>query len=173
VRAIFPFFIREVLPAGLKGLLIAGLFAAAMSSVDSALGALSSSAALDLYKPLRKPEASEAEMLRLSRQLILFFAVVLAIFAWLLRDTEEFLFLTFKLASIPSGALLGVFLLGLGSARGTDRGCLLAMLVGSSLTAVALILIETGYLPLAWSWLILFNTALTFSLALVLSRLGK
>lgn len=171
-RSIFPFFIREILPTGLKGLLVAGLFAAAMSSVDSALGALSSSAALDLYKPLVRPQATEKEMLRLSRRLILLFAILLASFAWLLRDTTEFLFLTFKLASIPSGALLGIFLLGLATDRGSDRSCLLAMLTGSACTALALILIESGILPLAWSWLILLNTILTLTTALFVDRLN-
>ena len=47
---VFPHFIRHELPAGLRGLLIAGLLAAAMSSLDSALNALASTAYVDIYK---------------------------------------------------------------------------------------------------------------------------
>ena len=61
--AVFPFFIRHVLPPGLQGLLVIGIIAAAMSSLDSAISAMSSSAMVDFYKPLCKKEHSEKHYL--------------------------------------------------------------------------------------------------------------
>ena len=60
---IFPYFIATVLPKGFAGLLLAGIFSAAMSSLDSALNALSSSAVIDIYKPYFKSDASEKHYL--------------------------------------------------------------------------------------------------------------
>jgi hypothetical protein len=85
--------------------------------------------------------------------------------AWILRDAAGFLWLAFKITSLTYGSLLGVFLLGRFSKRGTDRGNVRAMLVATALTSAALWLIETGRLPIAWTWLLVCGTLITFSLA--------
>ncbi|MFH1547462.1 MAG: sodium/solute symporter, partial [bacterium] len=64
-KEMFPYFITN-LPVGLKGLLLIGIFSAAMSSLDSALGALSSSSVIDIYKPLINKNASENHYLKVS-----------------------------------------------------------------------------------------------------------
>jgi solute:Na+ symporter, SSS family len=164
---VFPWFIGTELPSGLRGLLLVGVLAAAMSSLDSTMGALSSSALIDLYQPLLKQQTDDQSGLRLSRFFVAIFGLALALTAWALKDAEGFLWLTFKIGSITYGALLGVFLLGILTARGTDRGNWISMLSGSIICAVLLALIEMGILQLGWTWLILIGTAWTFGLGYI------
>ncbi len=161
---VFPWFIGTQLPNGLRGLLLVGVLAAAMSSLDSTMGALSSSALVDLYRPLIKQQPDDRVGLRLSRIFVSIFGIALALTAWALKDAEGFLWLTFKIGSITYGALLGVFLLGIVTRRGSDRGNWISMLSGSLICAGLLAMIETGHLDLGWTWLILIGTAWTFGL---------
>ena len=159
---VFPWFIGTQLPSGLRGLLLVGVLAAAMSSLDSTMGALSSSALVDLYRPLLKRQTSDKTGLLLSRVFVSIFGIALALTAWALKDAEGFLWLTFKIGSITYGAMLGVFLLGILTKRGSDRGNWISMLSGSLICAVLLALIETDKLALGWTWLIVIGTAWTF-----------
>ena len=143
---------------------VTGVLAAAMSSLDSTMGALSSSALVDLYRPLLKKQTSNQIGLRLSRIFVSIFGVALALTAWALKDATGFLWLTFKIGSITYGAMLGVFLLGILTTRGSDRGNWISMLSGSLICGLLLALIETGNLALGWTWLIVIGTAWTFGI---------
>jgi SSS family solute:Na+ symporter len=59
---IFPKFIIEQLPVGISGIIIAGLFAAAMSTLAGSISSLSSSTMLDLYKPFKKNADPKTEL---------------------------------------------------------------------------------------------------------------
>jgi SSS family transporter len=159
---VFPWFIRTQLPDGLRGLLLVGVLAAAMSSLDSTMGALSSSALVDLYRPLLRSGTEEGGGLLLSRLFVVAFGIALALVAWALRNAEGFLWLTFKIGSITYGSLLGVFLLGILTRRGSDRLNAAAMASGILLCASLLALMENGRLALGWTWLIVIGTAWTF-----------
>ena len=159
---VFAWFIASVAPEGLRALLLVGILATAMSSLDSALNALSSSVMFDLLGERRTRSVAR------SRLGILVFGFLLAGLAVLLADYEEsFVWLGFKVVGITYGALLGVFLLGLSTkvGRGSDRGNLRAMSVGAAVSAVLLAASETGVLPLGWTWIPLINALLTFGLA--------
>ncbi len=163
--AIFPYFIAEHAPYGLRGLLIAGVLAAAMSSLDSAMAALSSSTVKDLLKTRFNTITDPQSQLRFSRAVMFIFAILLGCIAWLMRDGGTFLWLAFKVTSISYGALLGIFLLGLLSKRGRDTSNLIAMLSSSILCGILLYFIEHGSLNLAWTWLILIGTTWTYVIA--------
>ncbi|MBN1402928.1 MAG: sodium/solute symporter [Opitutales bacterium] len=170
-RLVLPHFISQVLPSGLKGLLIAALFATAMSSVDSALGALSSTSVVDLYKPLIRPGMSERHYLRACRVSVPIFAALICVVAWAMREHQDMLWLALKVTAIPSGALLGVFLLGLVSQRaGTDKGCMIAMISSAIYSTIMLWLITAGLHPLAWSWVIVLGTIWTLAVGLLFVR---
>ncbi|MGD8426459.1 MAG: sodium:solute symporter [Balneolaceae bacterium] len=116
---IFAKFIVEQLPVGLSGLIIASLFAAAMSSLSSSLNSLASSTALDLYKPYFGQNNTEAEDLRISRIITMVWAVILTgsafFFAYLQLHGGErpaVVELGLGIASYTYGGLLGAFLLG-------------------------------------------------------------
>jgi SSS family transporter len=158
----FSHFMTLSLPAWLRGLLLAGVLAAAMSSLDSAMAALSTSTVRDLLQPRFPAITSARRWLWTSRLFTLLFAAILMATAWLLRDGGTFLWLAFKITSLTYGSLLGVFLLGLFTRRGADRLNIGGMLAGTGLSVIGLWLIETGRLPLAWTWLLLIGTGTTF-----------
>jgi SSS family solute:Na+ symporter len=159
---IFPTFIVTYLPTGIKGLMLAAVFAAAMSSLDSALSALSSSAVVDLYKAYIKPDASDRHYLALSRFFVFVFALLLVVFAWFFRDIGGVLKLAFKSVSYTYGALLGVFLLGLLTKRGRNVTNVIAMV-----SSVGVVVLLRNVTPVAWHWMIIIGTFWTFGFAAV------
>jgi SSS family transporter len=161
---VFPTFIASELPDGLRGLLLVGVLAAAMSSLDSTMGALSSTTLVDLYRPLLNKELSEKKSIILSRAFVILFGLILALIAYALKDAQGFLWLTFQIASVTYGALLGIFLLGIMTRRGSDRGNWIAMLSGAAVCSILLALIKTEAITLGWTWLIIIGTAWTFAL---------
>ena len=165
---VFPHFIKSALPSGLRGLLLAGVLAATMSSLDSAMAALSSSATVDLIRPLSRNALSQTRIVMLSRVLMGVFALILAGIAWGFKEVEQsYLWLTFKLAGIPYSPLLGIFLAGLLTSRGDDRWNLLAMISGAVTSGLLLWLIETSRLNLAWPWALFIGTLATFVSAIM------
>ncbi len=119
---IFPKFIVEVLPPGLSGLIIAGLLAAAMSSLSSSLNSLASATTLDLYKPYFGKNSSQAHDLLVSRFITLGWALVLTLSAGLFVYLQvhqpnpgtrpAVVELGLGIASYTYGGLLGAFVLG-------------------------------------------------------------
>jgi solute:Na+ symporter, SSS family len=117
---IFAKFIVEQIPPGVAGLIIAALFAAAMSTLSSSLNALASATTLDLLKPGFGAAWTQEEELRASRWTTVFWGVVLIgsalLFTWLQLTGDErpaIVELGLGIASYTYGGLLGVFLLGL------------------------------------------------------------
>ena len=161
----FPEFLATALPSGLKGLLLAGAFAAAMSSLDSAMAALSSSVVMDFLKPVLGDSRSEQSWVRISRVTVMIFAVILVVIAYLLSLVEmSYLWLSFRIVGIPYSILLGIFLLGVLTKRGSDKSNLLIMLSGAMIAGVGLYLEQTGRLNIAWPWILLFGTIWSFGL---------
>ena len=163
---VFPHFISTALPMGLRGFLLCGVLAAAMSSLDSAMAALSSSVVIDLYKPWVKDHLSEEKMVWLSRVMMVGVALALGAIALLLERLQamtggEFLWLAFQVSTVTYSGLLGIFILGILTPRGEDRWNLLAMLSGSLTTALLLACLKLGYFELAWQWPMMIGVATT------------
>lgn len=117
---IFAKFIVEELPVGISGLIVASLFAAAMSSLSSSLNSLASSTTYDLYKPYFGRQNTEAQDLSISRKITLGWGVILsvsAIFFAVLQlqggERPAIVELGLGIASYTYGGLLGAFLLGM------------------------------------------------------------
>jgi len=130
------------------------------------MAALSTSTVRDLLQPLIPKGVSASRWLWISRGFTVFFALLLMGTAWFLRDGGTFLWLAFKITSLTYGGLLGIFLLGLFSKRGSDKMNLMAMLAGTSISAIGLWLIESGRLELAWTWLLVLGAGTTFLLGM-------
>ncbi len=117
---IFAKFIVEEIPAGLSGLIIAAILAAAMSTLSSSINSLASSTTLDIYKPYWGKTSSPEKDLKISRKITIFWGIVITgsafFFAALqLNSTGErpaVVELGLSIASYTYGGLLGVFLLG-------------------------------------------------------------
>lgn len=130
VNYVFPSYLVKYVPAGLLGLMIAVIFAAAMSSLDSELTALSSATVIDFYQRWFRPEASDAHYLLVSRLSTFFWgamAVVVALFAGRLGSLIEAVNLV---GSYFYGSLLGVFLLGFMVRRANGTGAFFGLIAG-------------------------------------------
>ena len=127
---IFPRFVLSELPIGLAGLFIAGVFAAAMSSIAAELNALSTASVIDFYRRWMKPDADDAHYLVVSKGATAFwglFACVVATYAATLGSLIE---VVNRFGSFFYGSILGVFLLAMvpgANARGAFYGLIIGM----------------------------------------------
>lgn len=131
---IFPMWIVTVLPTGVSGLLLAGVFAACISSLDSILAALSQTTLSVIYHPEKRSDEELAQMhlVRKSRQLVIFWGLTLTGFTLLLNLAREgipILPLAFGMTTYTMGPLLGLLLCSL-AGRGSMRG----LAVGSAIS---------------------------------------
>jgi len=156
---VFPMWIVTQLPPGVSGLLLAGIFAASISSLDSILAALSQTTLSAIYHPesLSEEEMAEKNLVAKSRMLVVAWGLVLTGFTQLLnliRQDIPILPLAFGMTSYTMGPLLGMMfcaLLGKGSARG--------LAIGSALSVLLVMLVRTDVwvlwikLKLPFEWL--------------------
>lgn len=127
---VFPFFIVNQLPAGLTGLLIASLSAAAMSSVDTSINSSATILLTDVYKRIVNPAASEATQMRFLRIVTLFLGIAGTGTALLMISIKSALDVWWNLAGIFSGGMLGLFLLGVISGRARSPQAAIAVVIG-------------------------------------------
>jgi SSS family transporter len=161
---LYPEFIWNSLPHGLSGLLIAAILAAAMANLSAALNSLSSTVVVDFFHA-RVKGVSERRSLRLARLATIFWGVVLLGIAIVARYSRKSVLETgLTIGSIPSGALLGVFLLGVLTRKPREFAAMAGMAAG--LAAVGFVALGTA---VAWTWYVLIGTVVTFSVALVVS----
>jgi len=131
---IFPVWIVNALPVGLSGLILAGIFAAAISSLDSILAALSQTTLSLIYSPEKNQTTLSAkQLMNRSRFLVVIWGIVLTGFTLLLSVAQNIpiLPLAFGMTTYTVGPMLGIFvcsILGKGSFRGLMTGCLISFL---------------------------------------------
>ncbi|MBI3402747.1 MAG: sodium/solute symporter [Acidobacteria bacterium] len=161
---IFPAFIVRSLPHGVAGLVIAAIFAAAMSNLSGSLNSLASTTVLDFYQPLARRRLDEAGLLGLSRWLTAAWGLVLIAIAILARDWGSVFTVGLTIASIVYGPMLGAFLLGVLTTRTTERGAIAG--IGVSLVVMIAVRLFT---PLAWTWYVLAGALVCMSVGWVAS----
>src|SRR3954464_1953802 len=163
---IFPAFIVRSLPHGVAGLVIAAIFAAAMSNLSDSLNSLASTTVLDFYQPLTHRRLDDARLLTLSRWLTACWGVVLIAIAMLARGWGSVFTVGLTIASIVYGPMLGAFLLGVLTTRIRQRDVVIG--IGTSLLAMICVRVCT---PIAWTWYVLIGAAICTSVAWVGSYL--
>ncbi|ASU78114.1 sodium:solute symporter [Actinopolyspora erythraea] len=165
--ALFPRFIVNQLPAGLSGLLIAGIIAAAMSTLSSSLNSLATSTVSDLYPRLTRRARDERGTLRLARGATVGWALVFVAFASLFTSTDNpVVEVGLGIASYTYGALLGAFLLGLLVERARQADAVVAFccaLAGVLWLALGAMFPDGqgGHAPLAFPWYAPIGVAIT------------
>lgn len=127
---VFPHFIVSQLPSGLTGLLIAALFAAAMSSLDTSLNSSATILMTDVYRRLVRPGASDAQQLRFLRTGTVVFGGLGTTTALLMISIKSALDVWWSLAGIFSGGMIGLFLLGALSRRTGSIQAGIGMILG-------------------------------------------
>jgi Na+/proline symporter len=123
VNYVFPTFVTTHLPVGLVGLMIAAIFAAAMSSIAAELNSLATSTVIDMYRRLMRPAETDEHYLRVSRLATGFwglFACLVATFA----------------GSFFYGSLLGVFVLALAFRHANGHGAFVGLIGGMTVVAI-------------------------------------
>jgi len=136
VNYVFPTFITTRLPIGLVGLMIAAIFAAAMSSIAAELNSLATSTVIDIYRRHLKPGETDTHYLRVSRLATGFwglFACGVAVFAAGLGSLIE---VVNRFGSFFYGSLLGVFVLALAFRRTNGHGAFAGLVAGITVVAV-------------------------------------
>ena len=184
----FCHFILYQMPVGLRGLLLAGIFATAMGSLSTALNALATSFTRDWYETYINPRSTSEQSLRAVRWATVWFALLMIVVA----STTSYLVIVHpKVRIIPIvlgifgytyGSLLGVFLCGMFTKRrGNNFGNVLAMIIGFIVVAIlsglpnniARLFGTTAYLQPTWlpvmefPWWICFGTIVTFFVAIL------
>lgn len=165
--AIYPTFVVDQLPAGLSGLVVAGILAAAMSSHASAVNSLASASTQDFYAPITR-RADPHRLLQVGRWMTLFWTAVLVAGAMAFRDQNTpVVQLALSVASITYGALLGTYILS-GWAQSRQVDVILAMFVS---TLIMLPVVIGGrWLPgLAWPWYVPLGTGITITVGVASS----
>ena len=127
---IFPYFILKYIPIGLVGLIVAGIFAAAMSSIDSELNALTTVSIVDWYKRLRPDDPGELHFLKSSRSVTVMWGVIATGSALILGETRSIIELINQIGSYFYGSILGVFILLLWVKKANGNGALIGLLSG-------------------------------------------
>lgn len=186
---VFAYFIINKMPIGLRGLIIAGVFATAMGSLSAALNALATSCVKDFYAPYFKKNATDKHYVFAARVFTFVFAILMIIVASL---SAYSVLHNPKLTIIPIalgilgytyGSLLGMFLLGmLTKTRGNDRGNLIAIVCGFLtvlvLSGTANTLIGWLGLPplpipqIAFTWYVMFGSIVTYLVGLMFRTKG-
>ena len=152
----FPLFINSFLPVGVRGILLAGVLSAAMSTLSSSINSLSSSTVRDIL--------NIKDNIKLSKLVSVFWAFALIFIASVFDESNNLLLITgLRIASFTYGILLSLFLLRLLNIKPRDLDIVIASLCG-----VVSVFVMQSY-GISWTWFILGSTLITMSLSITLS----
>lgn len=165
---IFPTFIVNHLPTGAVGLVLAAIFAAAMSTLSSSLNSSSAATMADFYIPATSRRHTDAHYLRVSRLFtamwgVLQIAVAIVAIKLSSRVVDEVL----GIASFTNGIILGVFLLGTLTTRVNQAAAFVGIIVG----AVVMLYLKL-FTAVTWQWYVLVGSTATFLTGVLASYLS-
>lgn len=164
---VFTLFIINQLPPVIKGITVAGIFAAAMSTLSGSLSALSSSTTMDILKPLFKLNVSEDKLFRISRFVTLIWGVIMVGGASLFKNMNNPLVeVGLSISSFTYGAMLGMFIL----TRFFKKAEVWQYVVTFFTTLFAMILVIQGT-SIHWTWYTIIGLIVSVITEQVLVRL--
>jgi SSS family transporter len=171
---IYPRFVVSQLPPGLAGLVVAGILAAAMSTVSSSLNSLASATTHDFYASLTG-DRDPRRLLTFGRWATFGWAVVLVGGALSFRlGDQPVVVVALSIASITYGGLLGTYLLGglLKHARQPDA---IGAILVATICMVVVVLVKPGDFlgSLAWPWYVPLGTLITFGTGFLSSTVRR
>jgi len=168
VNYVFPTYIVTQLPVGLIGLLMAAIFAAAMSTIAGELSALATSTVMDFYKRWSRGEHDDAHVLRVSRFAILGWALFASLVAIWAVELGSLIEVVNRFGSFFYGSILGVFLLAIGWPRANSAGALTGLVAGMSAVAYF-----TVFTSVAFLWHNLIGAVVVFVTGMIVSELTR
>jgi SSS family transporter len=165
VNYVFPTFITTRMPVGLVGLMIAAIFAAAMSSIAAELNALATSTVIDFYRRWYKPVADDRHYLfvsKLATGVWGVFACLVAVYAANLGSLIE---VVNRIGSLFYGSLLGVFMLAFLARGATAAGAFWGLLAG-----LATVFIAASSTSIAFLWHNVIGAVVVVVIGSIVSR---
>jgi len=146
---VLPHYIANRLPPGMAGLLIAAIFAAAMSSIDTSLNSSATIVLADVYKRYFRTSAGERESMIVLYTATLLFGALGTGVALSLIGVKSVLDAWWLLSGIFVAGMLGLFLLGLMSRRATNAAAVIGAVCGVLMTGYIVWLVMV---PESWRW---------------------
>lgn len=166
---IFARFIIDEMPTGLRGLLIAGVFAAAMSSLSSSINSLASASAYDFWGPLTGRTGDRSAMLAGKVFTLVWAGLLIAgaiVFIPLSRGSAA-VEVALAAASMAYGGLLGAFALGVLTRRVSQTGAVVGMTAG---VGTVVTIWATARDAVAWPWFVFIGLVVTMAVGSLLRR---
>jgi Na+/proline symporter len=166
---VFPTFIVTQMPAGLRGLVLAAIFAVAMSNASGSLNSMAASSVVDfevLHGGASAARRDPARLLRISRWMTLVWGAVLLVLGTM--RWGPLLEAGLSIASVTFGGLLGLFLLSFYNRRTNALGAMGGMAIG-----LGAMLYVTLYTKLVWTWYVLAGTLITLVAGSLLSLIWR
>jgi len=167
VNYVFPTFVMTHLPVGLVGLLMAAIFAAAMSTISAELASLSTATVIDFYRRFGGGRtASDSRLLLVSRVAVVGWAVFASIVAIWAAELGSLIEVVNRFGSFFYGSILGVFLLAIGWPRANGTGATAGLLAGMGTVGYVASATSIGFL-----WHNLIGAVAVFAVGVVVSAL--
>jgi solute:Na+ symporter, SSS family len=173
VNYVFPWFVTTKLPIGLVGLMIAAIFAAAMSSIAAELNSLATSTVIDIYRRHVKADQTDAHYLRISRMATAFWGVFACGVATFAAGLGSLIEVVNRFGSFFYGSLLGVFVLALGFRRVNGHGAFFGLIAGITVVAIFASHPQTKGVSFLWHNPIGMIAVVTVGIAVSLATGGR
>ena len=152
VNYVFPTFITTMMPVGLVGLMIAAIFAAAMSASGGELNALATATIIDFYRRHFVKNASDTHYLTVSKMATVTWGLIACIVSMRAANQGSLIEVVNRYGSFFYGSLLGVFILGILTKTATATGAFWGMIAG--MAVVMTVAIELPWIEFLWHNLI-------------------
>jgi Na+/proline symporter len=167
VNYVFPTFVVTHLPVGLVGLLMAAIFAAAMSTISAELASLSTATVIDFYRRFGAGrQAGDRKLLLVSRFATGFWAMFASVVAIWAVELGSLIEVVNRFGSFFYGSILGVFLLAIGWRPANGTGAFVGLLVG--MATVGFFATQTG---ISFLWHNLIGAVVVYVVGIVVSAL--
>jgi len=163
VNYIIPRFVLSELPIGLAGLFIAGVLAAAMSSIAAELNSLATTTVIDFYKRWVKPEATDAHYLSVSKGATAAWGVFACVVATYAASLGSLIEVVNRFGSFFYGSILGVFMLAM-VPRARGSGAFVGLIAGMSTVAA----VTFGAPSVSFLWHNVIGAAVVFTVGIAM-----
>ncbi len=144
---VFPTFVTKFMPIGLVGLIIAAIFAAAMSSIAAELNSLATATVIDVYRRHIRPVGDDAHYVKASKYATVFWGLFACVVATYAAGGGSLIEVVNQYGSYFYGSILGVFILALGVKRANGHGAFIGLIAGMLTVGLVATFTDT-----AWLW---------------------
>ena len=170
---LYPRFILDYLPTGVSGLVVAGILAAAMSTVSSSLNSLASATTHDFYAPI-VGRSDSRHLLTVGRWATVLWAIVLTGGALAFSSNDQpVVVLALSVASITYGGLLATYIIAGSKRYFAQIDAIMAMVTTSAIMLVVVFVKPGPFADLAWPWYVPLGTTIALAVSGISSLVRK